>query len=116
MLKKLLNGNLVIILIMLSPLIDIITSIMSYNGFNLTLGLFVKIIVLALATLYLLFVDKNNKKYNYIFIGVLLLHNIINIINNINVLDNHLFSHFSYLIKFDFIVIMLVFFIKYFKE
>lgn len=116
MLKKLLNGKLVIILIMLSPLIDIITSIMCYNGLNLTLGLFTKIIVLMFATLYLLFIDKTNKKYNYLLIGLLLFHNIINIINNTSVIDNYLFSHFSYLIKFDFIVIMLLFFIKYFSE
>ena len=116
MLRKLLNGSLVIILIMLSPLIDIITSIMCYNGINLTLGLFTKIIVLIFATIYLLFIDKNNRKYNYLLIGTIALHNIINIVNNISVLDNHLFSHFSYLIKYDFIIIMLLFFINYFKE
>lgn len=116
MLKKLLNGSLVIILIMLSPLIDIVTSIMCYNGIDLTLGLFTKIIVLMFATLYLLFIDKNNRKYNYLLIGVLAIHNIINIVNNLSVLDSYLFSHFSYLIKFDFIIIMLLFFIKYFKE
>ena len=116
MLKKLLDGKLVLILIVLSPLIDIITSIMSYNGLNLTLGIFTKIIVLMFATLYLLFIDKNNKKYNYLLIGVLLLHNILNFINNSNIIKEYYFSYFSYLIKFDFMIIMLLFFIKYLKE
>lgn len=116
MIKKILDGKIVLTLIILSPLIDIITSVMSYNGLDLTLGLFTKVIVLLFASLYLLFIDKNNKKYNYLLIGGLLIHNILHIANNINVLNEHAFSYLGYLIKFDFIIVMLLFFIKYFKE
>lgn len=116
MLKKIINGQLVIILLVLSPLIDIITSLMTVNGINFTLGLFIKGIILVLAVIYLLFVDTNNKKYSYFLIGLLALQNILNIINNVNLLSTHLFSYSGYLMKFDFMVIMLLFFIKYFKN
>jgi len=116
MIKKLLNGQIIIFLILFSPLIDIVTSIMTYNGINLTLGLFIKVIVLMFATIYLLFIDQNNKKYNYLLLGILSIHNILHIINNLSIIKEHYFSYFGYLIKFDFIIIMLLFFIKYFKE
>ena len=99
-----------------SPLIDIITSIMLTNNINFTLGIFVKCIMLFLIGVYLLFIDKGNKKINYIVVGLLLLFNALNIVNNRAIISDNFFNYFGYLIKYDFNLLSLLFFVNYFKE
>lgn len=114
--KKIFNGRIVLYLMLCSPIIDIITSFMLYNNINFTLGIFVKCIMMAMAGIYILFVDKGKNKYSYLFIFMLFVFNILSLINNYEIVSDTLFSYFSYLVKYDFSVIMIFFFVKFFKQ
>lgn len=114
--KKKQGGKLILYLSLFSPLIDIITSVMLNSGINFTLGIFVKCIMLILIAIYLVFVDKKNLKKNIIFMLIVGIFNILSVINNISILSDVAFSYFSFLIKFDFSLLSLYFFIRYFLE
>ena len=114
--KKIFNGKIILYLMLFSPLIDIITSVMLVNNINFTLGIFIKCIMLFLIGIYLLFIDKSNKKINYIIIALLAVFNVLNMVNNISVIKSDTFSFFGYLIKYDFNLLSLLFFVKYFRE
>lgn len=110
------DGKLILYLSLFSPLIDIITSIMLNNGVDFTLGIFVKCVMLFLMAIYLVFLDKKSWKKNLICILIIGIFNVLSIINNISILSDCAFSYFSFLIKFDFSLLSLYFFIRYFLE
>lgn len=114
--KKLFNGKMILYLSLFSPLIDIITSFMLSNGINFTLGIMIKCIMLVLMVIYLLFIDRKNLFKNILFIGIVGIFNLISLYNNLGALSNIGFSYFSYLVKFDFSVISLFYFIRYFSN
>ena len=102
--------------IILSPIIDIITSFMLNMGLNITVGIITKLLLLCLAVIYLLFIDDEKKWINYLIIGVLFIFSILNILNNLSVLNAYMFTYLNYLFKFIYHIIMLLFFGKLFKK
>ena len=104
------------IFILIQPLFDIITSFMTTAGFTLTIGIIVKMFILLLMGIYLLFVDKYKIKYNLLFIGILLLLCIGNVSFNFNILKGHFSEYAGYLMKYIYFVLVLFYFIKWYKN
>ena len=102
--------------VLLSPIIDMITSYMYYNDYSLTLGLVIKILVLLLAVIYLISFDKKNRKRNFIYLMLIGVMCIINIYNSREVIKVAAMSYFSYLFKYLYYLIMLLFFMRWYKE
>ena len=94
--KKIYN-NIMPTIVLIQPIIDILTSYMSLNGYSITIGMVIKIIMLGLFILYLLFIDKN--KYNKYILLFISIFSIFNIINNIDIIKISLVTYFSYLIQ-----------------
>lgn len=102
--------------VLFMPIIDILTSIMTYNGITLSLGLMIKTILLAIISIYMLF-SKNTNKISkiftivfYAFIGMVLLNNAQTIIETRNL------DHLKFIIKFAYFIIISIFFITYLKN
>ena len=114
--KKFFDGKAILYLMLFSPLIDIITSIMVVCGINITVGIILKCFMLFMVCIYLLFYDNKHWKHNLIFIFIVGIFNILNLINNFSVININLFSYFGYLVKYDFSLLMILFFIRYFKQ
>jgi len=114
--KKFLNSKFLIILFLIQPLVDIITSIMVERGMNVTVGMFAKIILLFFATLYLVFYDKKARKTNIIYFFFLFVFCILNLYNNIDVVKIKLVEYMSYLIKYIYFLILIRFFYRWISE
>jgi len=114
--RKLIYNKLIYYFIILSPIIDIITSFMIKNNINLTIGIISKMIILALSVIYLLFIDKKNRKINFMLLFILFIFSVLNILNNTSIIDNYLFTYFSYLFKYIYHIIILLFFVRVLKE
>lgn len=102
--------------ILIQPLFDVITSFMTTAGFNLTIGIIVKMFILLLMGIYLVFVDKYKRKYNFIFIGILLFLCIGNVVFNFDILKGHFSEYAGYLMKYIYFVLVLFYFIKWYKN
>ncbi len=114
--KEFLYKKIIIYFVLFSPIIDIITSYMYYHGYNITIGLIIKIGILFLAFIYLVFLDKKKRKRNIWLIIGLVACLIMNVINSIDVIKVEMFSYFSYLFKYVYYIIMLLFFLRWYKE
>lgn len=111
--KKIYN-NIIPTIVLIQPIIDILTSYMSLNGYSITIGMVIKIIMLGLFILYLLFIDKN--KYNKYILLFISIFSIFNIINNIDIIKISLVTYFSYLIKYLYFIITTIYFIRWYKN
>lgn len=114
--KDFLYKKLIIYFVLFSPIIDIITSYMYYHDMHITIGLLIKGVVLILAIVYLIFLDKEKRKRNLLFLLIVGFCLIINIYNSIDVIKIAFFSYFTYLFKYLYYIIMLLFFIRWYKE
>lgn len=109
-------GKIVLYLSLFSPLIDIITSIMLVSGLNFTLGIIIKCIMLFFIIIYLGCFDKKNLYKNWILLFGVVIFNVLSILNNLDTIDKCTFSYLSFLIKYDFSLLSLYFYIRYFLE
>jgi len=102
--------------ILFFPLLDIVTSIMTYNGMSVSIGIVVKALYLVLIYLYFLFgkaVDKKDKILLILFSIFMLL----NIANNINSLWPNLnMEYLKLIIKFSYFIILALFFRAYLSK
>lgn len=114
--KRIFDGKLILYLMLFSPIIDILTSIMLLCGIDITIGIILKCLMLLLVCIYLVFYDREHCRQNLIFIFIIGIFNILNLVNNLSVIKNSLFSYFGYLVKYDFSILMILFFIRYFKK
>lgn len=115
MLRKIFSSKLVFYFLLISPIIDVITSVMIKLNINITFGILVKMIILFFVTIYLLFFDED-KKINYVVFAIMLLFSIGNIINNFDIITSHFLEYFSYLFKYIYFIVMSLYFIKYIKK
>ena len=111
--KKLFNNKLNIYLFMISPIIDVLTGLMTLQGYSVTIGIIIKVFQLFLATGYILFVDKENKAKNLIYLTLLFVFFTISILNNIDVIKLSAFSYLNYIFKFNYFSIMILYFYRY---
>lgn len=114
--KDFIYKKLLILLILFQPIIDIITSYMTLNGFNLTIGIIYKVFILGIATFYLLFLDKEKRKHNIIFVIMVFILSMVNIYANKNVIKLFAFGYFNYLSKYVYHLIILYFFMRWYKN
>ena len=114
--KEFIYKKLIYYFVMLSPIIDIITSFMIKNNINLTIGIISKMLILVLAGIYLVFLDKKNRKINILVMTIVFAFSILNIMNNKEIISGYLFTYFSYLFKYIYHIIILLFFIRVLKE
>lgn len=103
-------------LILFQPVIDIITSYMTLHGMNITIGVVIKVLILFLAIIYLLFVDKEKRKFNILFLIFISIFASLNIYNNLDVIKVFTFSYFNYLFKYIYHLVILYFFIRWYKN
>lgn len=102
-------------LILIQPIFDAITSIMVSLNSNVTLGIIVKIIIMILCIIYLIFLDKKNRKFNILFIIFLIIFSSVNIYINLETIKVQFLVYFNYMVKFIYLLIMLLYFIRWFK-
>ena len=107
--------KLLIILVLFQPVIDIITSYMTMNGYKITVGIITKVFIMALACFYLVFIDKEKRKFNIGFLFFLLLFASLNIYYNMAAIKLYAFTYFNYLFKYIYHLVILYFFIRWYK-
>lgn len=110
--EKIFNKWLVLF-ILIQPLFDVITSFMTKFGISVTVGIFVKIIILGLMVFYLLIVDKNKRKLNFLCIGLIFIFCIGNLCCNYHKMQASFVSYAGYLMKYIYFLITLLYFIKW---
>ena len=114
--KDFIYKKLIVYLVLLQPVIDIITSYMVINNMSVSIGIFIKIFVMFLAFIYLVFLDnEHNKKFNYLYLALIMIFCSLNIFNNMDIIKLRFFSYISYLVKYVYHLIMLLFFIRWYK-
>lgn len=113
--KRLYNNEVISRFLVLQPIIDIITSLMINELLiPVSLGMIIRFLFLVYASIYL--INKKDKKINGIFI-ILILYMGISTIGNYHIKDSFsLFTQASFMLKFIYFPISLLFFYEYFKE
>lgn len=114
--KDFIYKKLMIIYVLFMPIIDVITSYMYYHDYKVTLGLITKGLVLLLACIYLIFIDKKNWKKNFLYFVIIGIVCLINIYNSLDVIKIEFFEYFSYMFKYVYYLVMLLFFIRWYKN
>lgn len=99
-------------LVFIQPIFDVITSFMTRSNYTITIGIVLKMIFLVLATIYLLFIDKNKKK-NIIYLILIAVVIACNLLYNINTISSVLVKYFNYTFKYVYYTIMLLYFIRW---
>lgn len=75
MLKKMYDKSIVIAIYILLPIVEVITTVMkTYTNCAITLGMIYKTLFMLYCIFYILFVNKNNKKFNYTLIGIYIIY------------------------------------------
>ena len=113
--KNKIYNVLIPLLVFVQPIIDIITSFMMKNNMSITAGIITKMFILLLALIYLVFIDKNKNK-NIIYIALIFVIVVINLYNNGTVFNEHKMLYAGYLFKYLYLMIMLVYFVKWILE
>lgn len=113
--KRLYNNEVISRFLVLQPIIDIITSLMINELLiPVSLGMIIRFLFLVYASIYL--INKKDKKINGIFI-ILILYMGISTIGNYHIKDSFsLFTQASFMLKYIYFPISLLFFYEYFKE
>lgn len=102
--------------ILLFPLLDIVTSIMTYNNFNFTIGLVIKAFLLVIIYLYCFF-SKNISKFNKVFTIIFSVFCLGNLANNFTyIYPNFNMDYFTLVVKYAYFVILIIFFSDYLKK
>lgn len=112
---KIYNNEVISRFLVLQPIIDIITSLMINELLiPVSIGMVIRFLFLMYASIYLLL--KIDKK-TVIFFTILVLYMGISTIGNFLIKDNFsLFTQASFILKFSYFPICLLFFYKYFRE
>lgn len=103
-------------IILVQPFFDMLTSVMTRSGYKFTIGMVLKVILIALFSIYLIFFDKKNLKKNLIFLTTIFIFLITNLFINYNVLLITKTVYLGYLIKYAYAVITIYFFYRWFKN
>lgn len=114
--KDFIYKKLLVYFILLQPIIDMFTSYMVKIDLDLSIGIITKVFLMFLAGIYLVFYDKENRRFNYIYIFFLILLFGLNIYNNIDILEVRLVEYFNYFVKYIYHLLMLLFFIRWYKN
>lgn len=101
--------KLVFIIFMLGPAMDIVTSLMSNNDL-VTPGIIVRTVFIFYAIFYLIYIDKARRKLNLVLLGILFILSLAIFIMNFEFITNLNFQIISYIFKFIFLCIGLIFF------
>lgn len=104
------------IFILIQPLFDVITSFMTSIGINVTVGIIVKMLILFLMGIYLVFIDKYKRKYNFIYLGIIIIFCLGNVYFNIDILKSHFSEYAGYLMKYVYFTVTIFYFIKWYKN
>lgn len=104
------------VFILIQPLFDVLTSFMTTMGINVTVGILVKMLILLLMGIYLLFVDKYKKHYNYICLALIIILCLGNAYYNFDILKTHFSEYAGYLMKYVYFVLVLFYFLKWYKN
>lgn len=104
------------VFILIQPLFDVLTSFMTMAGINVTVGIIVKILILFLMGIYLIFIDKYKRKYNFIYLGTIIILCLGNMYFNIDILKSHFSEYAGYLMKYVYFTVALFYFIKWYKN
>lgn len=117
-LKKIYKPSIVQAIFIILPFVEIITSYMVMNiDFPITLGVIYKTLFLIYGAVYLIFVDKDNRKWNYILLGIFVATILINIVLTLNNLAmSELFRKAVDLTKYTCFPITLFFLYRYLKN
>lgn len=102
--------------ILFFPILDIITSIMTYKGFSISLGLIVKFMLLVLMSISILFSKKSSKLCKFL-ISLFAVFVLINMANNYKFLvPRPNFEYAKLLVKLCYFVISTFFFTDFIKN
>ena len=104
------------IFILIQPVFDVITSFMTANGINVTVGILVKMLILLFAGIYLVFIDKYKRKYNFIYLGLIVVLCLGNVYFNLDILKTHFSEYAGYLMKYVYFTVLLFYFLKWYKN
>lgn len=104
------------VFILIQPLFDVLTSFMTMAGINVTVGILIKMLILFLMGIYLLFFDKYKRHYNYICFGLIIVLCLGNVYFNLDVLKSHFSEYAGYLMKYVYFIVVLLYFIKWYKN
>ena len=115
MLNKFYN-KVIPILILIQPIFDVVTSIMSYFEFDITLGIVIKMLLMLICIIYLVFIDKKNLKFNFVVLLLIFILFIFNVLGNINVLKAQPLQYLSYTVKYIYLMVMLLYFYRWFNN
>ena len=102
--------------ILIQPVFDVITSFMTANGINVTVGILVKMLILLFAGIYLIFIDKYKRKYNFIYLGLITILCLGNVYVNFDILKTHFSEYAGYLMKYVYFTVLLFYFLKWYKN
>lgn len=117
-LSKIYTNKIIILFIIMQPIIDVITYFMKENyGSILTFGIIIRTLFFAYTLVYLIFIDRKNKKHNLIYIAALFIIFIINILVNLPVNNiSYWFVEIKNIIKIGYLPLTLIFFNRYNKN
>ena len=108
--------KLFVYLILFQPIIDILTSFMLNSHYQITIGIISKVLMMILAIVYLLFIDKKHWKINLLYLFLLGIFSVLNLLNNQDILKVVTFNYINQLFKYLYHLVMLLFFIRWYKE
>ena len=115
MMKKI-NDKIIYYSILFFPLIDLLTSIMTDRGINVSIGLIIKSLYLMYIGILYIYYNRRNV-INLTILGICVIIIGLNIINNFNLIYPAFnFSYISILVKYVYFVVMALFFLYYIKE
>ena len=96
-LQKIYSSKVVQAIFIILPFVEFITSYMVLNiDFPITLGVVYKTLFLIYGLVYLIFVDKENRKWNYILLGLFAVTILANVILTVSSFSMSVFT--SYII------------------
>ena len=118
MMKKINNifDKIIYFSIILFPILDIITSIMTYNGISVSAGLIIKALIVGLVFVFSFF-SKSVSKFSKIILVIYTIFMLGNILNNYKfIFPVPNFEYLKLIIKFSYFIIFAIFFTDYLKN
>ena len=80
MIKSLYSKKIVTLFLVLLPIVEVITSLtLTFTSVKFTLGMIYKSLFIIYAIIYLIFIDKDNKKYHLTMLCLLLVYSVIHV-------------------------------------
>jgi len=112
--KNFIYKKLMLWLVLLLPIIEILGENIFIFHFNL--GSILKLIVIIFSFIYLIILDKENQRFNCLYLTFMLVFLTLNIFNNQYVIKIRIFDYLSHLISFAYHLTVLLFFIRSVKK